>query len=48
MTSIGADKAIVKAAALDENNADYLNGLGYVNSLRGKDDRGFGCLSDCN
>ena len=35
----GADKAIVKAAALDENNADYLNGLGYVNSLRGKDDR---------
>jgi len=35
----GADQAIVKAAALDETNADYLNGLGYVNSLRGNDDR---------
>ena len=35
----GADLAIVKAAALDETNANYLNGLGYVNSLRGNDDR---------
>ncbi len=35
----GADQAIVKAAALDETNAGYLNGLGYVNSLRGNDDR---------
>jgi Flp pilus assembly protein TadD len=35
----GADQAIVKAAALDENNAAYLNGLGYVNSLRGNNDR---------
>ena len=34
-----ADKAIVKAAALDDTNAGYLNGLGYVNSLRGNDDR---------
>lgn len=35
----GADNAIVKAAALDETNASYLNGLGYVNSLRGNDER---------
>jgi tetratricopeptide (TPR) repeat protein len=35
----GADQAIVKAAAMDENNAAYLNGLGYVNSLRGNNDR---------
>ncbi len=35
----GADKAIVKAAAFDETNAKYLNGLGYVNSLRGNDER---------
>ena len=34
-----ADKAIIKAAALDDTNAEYLNGLGYVNSLRGNDDR---------
>ncbi len=35
----GADQAIVKAAALDDSNAGYLNGLGYVNSLRGNDER---------
>ncbi len=35
----GADQAIVKAAAMDGSNADYLNGLGYVNSLRGNNDR---------
>jgi len=34
-----ADQAIVKAAALDDTNAGYLNGLGYVNSLRGNDER---------
>ncbi len=34
-----ADTSIVKAAALEETNADYLNGLGYVNSLLGNDDR---------
>ncbi|NQU58234.1 MAG: tetratricopeptide repeat protein, partial [Rhodospirillales bacterium] len=35
----GADQAMVKAAAFDEGNTEYLNGLGYVNSLRGNDDR---------
>jgi tetratricopeptide (TPR) repeat protein len=35
----GADQAIVKAAAMDEKNAAYLNGLGYVNSLRGDNER---------
>lgn len=35
----GADQAIVKAAAMDETNAAYLNGLGYVNSLRGNNER---------
>lgn len=34
-----ADAAIVKAVALDEGNAGYLNGLGYVNSLRGRHER---------
>ena len=34
-----ADQSIVKAAALDDGNANYLNGLGYVNSLLGNDDR---------
>ena len=36
---IGADQAIVKAAAMDETNAAYLNGVGYVNSLRGNNER---------
>ena len=35
----GADQSIVKAAAMDEKNSAYLNGLGYVNSLRGYNDR---------
>ena len=35
----GADKAIVKAVALDDSQPKYLNGLGYVNSLRGKHER---------
>lgn len=34
-----ADEAMVRAAALDETNADYLNGLGFVNSLAGNHDR---------
>ncbi|MBW7996806.1 MAG: tetratricopeptide repeat protein [Candidatus Glassbacteria bacterium] len=35
----GADSSIVRAVALDDGNADYFNGLGYVNSLRGNSDR---------
>jgi tetratricopeptide (TPR) repeat protein len=34
-----ADSAIVKAVALDGKSSDYLNGLGYVNSLRGNHER---------
>jgi Flp pilus assembly protein TadD len=35
----GADQAIVWAASIDEKSAAYLNGLGYVNSLRGHNHR---------
>lgn len=35
----GADSSIVQAVALDDSNAGYFNGLGYVNSLRGNPDR---------
>jgi tetratricopeptide (TPR) repeat protein len=35
----GADQAIVKAASIDKNSSAYLNGLGYVNSLRGNNER---------
>ena len=35
----GADAAIVQAVALDDSNAVYFNGLGYVNSVRGNTER---------
>ena len=35
----GADSAIVRAVALDDSRADYFNALGYLNSLRGNDER---------
>ncbi len=35
----GADASIIEAVALDRSNAGYAGGLGYLNSLRGKDDR---------
>ncbi len=35
----GADAAIIKAVSLDGGNADYFNGLGYVNSMRGNPER---------
>lgn len=35
----GADQAIIKAVAMDKANTNYLNGLGYVSSLRGNNDR---------
>ena len=35
----GADAAIVQAIALDDGNAVYFNGLGYVNSVRGNPER---------
>lgn len=34
-----ADASIVRAVALDDSQAEYLNGLGYVNSMRGKHKR---------
>jgi tetratricopeptide (TPR) repeat protein len=35
----GADGAIVEAIALDNDNAQYFNALGYVNSLKGRHER---------
>lgn len=35
----GADRAIVEAVALGGDNAQYLRGLGYVNSLKGNHER---------
>ena len=35
----GADTAIVRAVALDDSQPKYLNGLGYVNSMRGNHKR---------
>lgn len=33
------EKEMIRAVALDNGNADFLNGLGYVNGLRGRSER---------